>query len=155
MQFHEIKRKHSNRQSKRVGRGGKRGTTSGRGTKGQKARAGRKIRPEIRDTIKKIPKLRGRGIHQLKRYHPKPYLVNLSEIASRYKAGEVVNPATLFAKGLIRRRAGHLPEVKILNGKKHSKPGGENNLLTAITVKNCQVSATARRLIEGAGGSLS
>ena len=44
-----------------VGRGGKRGKTSGRGTKGQNARAGRKKRPEMRDFIKRIPKLRGRG----------------------------------------------------------------------------------------------
>jgi large subunit ribosomal protein L15 len=44
-----------------VARGGKRGKTAGRGTKGQKARAGHKIRPEIRDVIKRIPKMRGRG----------------------------------------------------------------------------------------------
>jgi large subunit ribosomal protein L15 len=42
-----------------VGRGGKRGKTSGRGGKGQTARAGHKIRPEIRDLIKKLPKRRG------------------------------------------------------------------------------------------------
>ena len=45
-----------------VGRGGKRGKTSGRGGKGQTARAGNKRRPELRDFIKRIPKLRGRGI---------------------------------------------------------------------------------------------
>ena len=42
-----------------VARGGKRGKTAGRGTKGQKARAGHKIRPEIRDVIMRLPKLRG------------------------------------------------------------------------------------------------
>ena len=49
------------RPSRRVGRGGKRGKTSGRGTKGQNARSGRKKRPEMRDIIKKLPKRRGYG----------------------------------------------------------------------------------------------
>lgn len=61
MQFHSLKRKTPNKKSAAVGRGGKRGKTSGRGTKGQNARAGRKKRPELRDFIKRIPKLRGRG----------------------------------------------------------------------------------------------
>ena len=43
----------------RVGRGGKRGTTSGRGQKGQGAHAGRRIRPAERDYIQRLPKLRG------------------------------------------------------------------------------------------------
>lgn len=66
MQFHELKRKTPNKKSAQVGRGGTRGKTAGRGTKGQNARAGRKKRPELRDTIKRIPKLRGRGIAGLK-----------------------------------------------------------------------------------------
>ena len=61
MQIHNIKRKTKNKKSVSVGRGGTRGKTSGRGTKGQNARAGHKKRPELRDIIKKIPKLRGRG----------------------------------------------------------------------------------------------
>lgn len=66
MQFHTIKRKTPNKKSKQVGRGGTRGKTAGRGTKGQNARSGRKKRPELRDTIKRIPKLRGRGKNFLK-----------------------------------------------------------------------------------------
>lgn len=61
MQFHSLKRKTPNKKSRQVGRGGTRGKTSGRGTKGQNARAGRKKRPELRDFIKRVPKLRGRG----------------------------------------------------------------------------------------------
>lgn len=57
--------------SVQVGRGGKRGKTSGKGTKGQNARAGRKKRPEIRDFIKRFPKLRGRGKNSLKSFQPK------------------------------------------------------------------------------------
>lgn len=66
MQFHSLKRKTPNKKSKQVGRGGTRGKTSGRGTKGQNARAGRKKRPELRDFIKRVPKLRGRGKSSLK-----------------------------------------------------------------------------------------
>jgi ribosomal protein L15 len=61
MQLHTLKRKTPNKRSKQVGRGGTRGKTAGRGTKGQNARAGRKKRPELRDVIKRVPKLRGRG----------------------------------------------------------------------------------------------
>lgn len=71
MQFHTLKRKTPNKKSRSVGRGGKRGKTSGRGTKGQNARAGRKKRPELRDFIKRIPKLRGRGKSSLKSRHGK------------------------------------------------------------------------------------
>ena len=59
MQIQDIKRRVSNRKKKYIGRGGRRGKTAGRGTKGQNARAGRKKRPEIRDIIKKLPKRRG------------------------------------------------------------------------------------------------
>ncbi len=65
MQFHSLKRKTPNKTSQQVGRGGKRGKTAGRGTKGQNARAGRKKRPELRDFIKRVQKLRGRGKHGL------------------------------------------------------------------------------------------
>ena len=59
MELHTLTRTKSNATSRRVGRGGKRGKTSGRGGKGQTARAGNKRRPELRDIIKKLPKNRG------------------------------------------------------------------------------------------------
>ena len=58
MQTNTLKPAHKHYSTPRVGRGGKRGKTSGRGTKGQNARAGHKKRPEMRDLIKKIPKQR-------------------------------------------------------------------------------------------------
>ena len=66
MQFHNLQSKTKRKKSRQVGRGGTRGKTAGRGTKGQNARAGRKKRPELRDIIKKLPKLRGRGVSSLK-----------------------------------------------------------------------------------------
>ncbi|HNW71501.1 MAG TPA: hypothetical protein PKZ36_02640 [Candidatus Paceibacterota bacterium] len=59
MQIHNIKRVHKNKKDRIVGRGGKHAKTSGRGGKGQTARAGNKRRPELRDIIKKLPKNRG------------------------------------------------------------------------------------------------
>ena len=66
MQFHTLRAKTKRKYARQVGRGGTRGKTAGRGTKGQNARAGRKKRPEWRDIIKRIPKLRGRGKSSLK-----------------------------------------------------------------------------------------
>jgi large subunit ribosomal protein L15 len=71
MQFHILKRKTPNKKHKTVGRGGTRGKTSGRGTKGQNARAGHKKRPELRDFIKRVPKLRGRGKNSNKSFQTK------------------------------------------------------------------------------------
>lgn len=59
MQIHDLKRTHKNKRDRLVGRGGKHAKTSGRGGKGQTARAGNKRRPELRDIIKKLPKNRG------------------------------------------------------------------------------------------------
>ena len=59
MQIHNLKRLHKNKKDRLVGRGGKHAKTSGRGGKGQTARAGNKRRPELRDIIKKLPKNRG------------------------------------------------------------------------------------------------
>jgi large subunit ribosomal protein L15 len=59
MQINELKRTHKNKKDRLIGRGGKHAKTSGRGGKGQTARAGNKRRPELRDIIKKLPKLRG------------------------------------------------------------------------------------------------
>lgn len=71
MQFHNLKSKTKRKRAKQVGRGGTRGKTAGRGTKGQNARAGHKKRPEMRDIIKRVPKLRGRGKSSLKSFRPK------------------------------------------------------------------------------------
>ena len=59
MQINNLKRAHPNKRDRIVGRGGKHAKTSGRGGKGQTARAGNKRRPELRDIIKKLPKNRG------------------------------------------------------------------------------------------------
>lgn len=96
MQFHTLKRKTANKKSRQKGRGGKRGKTAGRGTKGQNARAGRKKRPELRDFIKRVPKLRGRGKNSLKSRKTKlsgaALKEHLAQKKSRRSQGEVGKP---------------------------------------------------------------
>src|SRR6185436_17657646 len=101
----ELKRKNPNKKKKLVGRGGTRGKTSGRGTKGQNARAGHKKRPEIRDMIKKLPKLRG---YRFNSTVSKPMPVNVGAL-NIFEAGATVSPKDFLTADLIRRKGGKLP----------------------------------------------
>lgn len=88
MQFHNLQSKTKRKKSRQVGRGGTRGKTSGRGTKGQNARAGHKKRPEMRDIIKRVPKLRGRGKSSLKSFRPKAQGEKLKALLINKKTGK-------------------------------------------------------------------
>src|SRR3989339_474011 len=120
--LHTLKRM-TMRSKKRVGRGQSsgRGKTSGRGTKGQNARAGRKKRPEMRDIIKRLPKLRGRGKNSLKTRLLDAVVVKLSVIEEKFKVGEKINPQILIEKGIIKTKNGKTPIVKILADKEIKK----------------------------------
>ncbi len=148
MQTNSLKAKTERIRSVRVGRGGTRGKTSGRGTKGQNARAGHRKRPEMRDLIKKLPKLRGHGKNRSRtvRIDRLAYVpVNLSQLELAFVAGDTVTPATLYKKGLARARAGRVRPVKLL---------GTGTLTKALSVSGVASSATAKAAIEKAGGSL-
>lgn len=140
-----LKRTTKNKKAKTVGRGGTRGKTAGRGTKGQKSRAGHKLRPEIRDTIKKYPKLRGRGKNINRAFRATPAVVNLGVISNVFTKDTTITPATLLANGLIRRTKGVLPMVKIL---------ATGEITQAVTIYDCSVTDAARLKIEAAGGSI-
>ena len=92
MQKHNLKRLHKNKKTRTIGRAGGRGKTSGRGTKGQNARAGHKKRPEIRDFIKRVPKLRGRGKNLNTSIQTKAFAVNLGDLNKTFKDGDIINP---------------------------------------------------------------
>lgn len=145
MQSHSLKAKTKRKRSVQVGRGGKRGKTSGKGTKGQNARAGRKKRPEIRDFIKRFPKLRGRGVSPFKSFQPKPIVVNLAELDAAYKAGETVSLATLIEKGVIDVRNGKPSKVKIL---------GTGELTNKLSFEGVLVSESAKTKIEKSGSAI-
>lgn len=147
MQLNTLTPRTKNRKNPPVGRGGKRGKTSGRGGKGQTARAGHKIRPEVRDLIKKLPKRRGYGRNRSRGVRPRfaTAAINLAALEAAYKAGETVSPASLIAKGLVRRIGGRPPVVKIL---------GTGALTKALVVRGCIVSLSARAALTKAGATL-
>ncbi len=136
MQIHTLRPAHARRAEKRIGRGGKRGTYSGRGQKGQKARAGHNIRPGLRDVLIRTPKLRG--------YANKTVTAAYSVIKTdRLNAvtAERIDHAALVAAGVIRSK--ELP--KIVAGKP---------LTGAKTIIAIPCTAGAKVLIEKAGGKI-
>jgi len=174
MQLHQLKPKHKLKKKKRVGRGGKRGTYSGRGIKGQRSRAGRKFKPAIRGLIKRYPKLRGyRFKSKVKSQKSKIAILNLEILEKRFNSGEKITPEILLERKIIRRIKGRLPKVKILRRGRHpsttlpqkrapltkklitraTAKGGKEGLPSLI-IEGCQVSKSAKEEIEKAGGSI-
>ena len=148
MQTHQIKRNKPNKKKTTVGRGGKRGKTSGRGHKGQKARSGHKLRPEMRDIIKKLPKRRGYGKNRARTVNSsveKPTPINLPVLEEVFADGDAVTPATFVEKGILKKEKGRLPQVKIL---------GMGDITKKVNVSGCTVSESAKGKIEKAGGSV-
>jgi len=143
--MHTIKRNTLNKTKKTVGRGGTRGKTSGRGHKGQKQHGGHGIRPEIRDMIKKLPKLRGRGKNINKPVTPRSIVVNLNVLNEAYKPGETVSHTTLVEKGLLKGNQIAGKNIKIL---------GNGDLKKKLTVSGCLISKTAEEKITKAGGTI-
>ena len=134
--------------ARRIGRGGKRGKTSGKGHKGQKARAGNSMRPEMREIIKKLPKLRGHGKNRAKTVNAErvlPQVVNVGTLNELVENGAEINPKTLVAYGVVGKEKGRTPRIKIL---------GDGELEKKLTVSGCQVSKSAREKVEKAGGSI-
>lgn len=118
MQAHNLA-KSGNKKKKRIGRGGKRGSFSGRGIKGQKSRAGRRIRPQIRDIIKKIHKRRGYGKNRAKSVYAgkiRPEAVNIGDIARLFKDKDKITAKALIGAGLAETK-----KIKILGGGKTDK----------------------------------
>ncbi len=148
MQLHDLKASSARKESKRIGRGGKRGKTSGRGGKGQTARTGNSTRPEMRDFIKKLPKLRGHGVNRSRTVNGERVLavpVNLSKLETFFVDGETVTPKTLVAKKVINAVAKRAPIVKIL---------ATGEITKKLTIEGCQISKTATAKIEKAGGKV-
>jgi len=124
----------------RVGRGeGSKGKTSGRGTKGTKARY--QVRPGFEGggvrLVMRTPKLRGFKNPFRTEYQ----VVNLAALEELYPKGGEVTALDLAAKGAV--RSGHL--VKVL---------GDGDLTVKLAVKVDKVSASAEAKILAAGGSV-
>lgn len=145
MQTNQLRRNNPNTKRMIVARGGKRGKTAGRGGKGQSARAGNKRRSEWRDIIKRLPKLRGRGVNPQKSIVEKPVAINLSVLEIAFSAGDAVTPTILVEKGLVPTYSGKIPSVKIL---------GDGEITKALKLSGLSISGHAKEKIEKAGGSV-
>ena len=140
MQLHEIRPTHKSKKARRVGRGGKHGTYSGKGVKGQCSRSGRRYKPAIGELIKRYPKLRG---YKFKAWKVNPVVLNIEVLEKKFNANETVSPKTLLEKKLINMEKGKMPKVKIL---------GKGILTKPLTIENCLVSEQAKKGIEKVGG---
>lgn len=157
MNIHQLKPKTPRTFSKRVGRGGKKGTTSGKGTKGQTSRAGAGIKPGFRGGDNRLwqlfPKQRGASKkpgsnrpHRKHRYyqlrHDKAMVVNL-DVFNRFAEGQEVTTDMLISKGIL--RSGSNGPVKVL---------GNGTLKKKLSFQGFVFSASAKEKVAKAGGSI-
>lgn len=143
MQIHELQLD-PRKARKRIGRGGKRGTYSGRGNKGQKARSGAKIDPLFEggrsSLVERLKKVRG-----FKSPHPKKATVQIARLAAHFSDGDTLSLQTLLEKGLI-TKTGSVRGVKII---------GNDALDKKLTVDpSVELSAGALASLEKAGGKI-
>ncbi len=153
MDLSNLKPNTHRKQSKRVGRGGKRGTFSGKGSKGQKSRAGAGVKPGFRGGDNRIwqlfPKQRGASKrpggsrpHKKHRFfqvrHSKPEVINLDQL-NQFNDGQVLTPDALVQEGIISNSS----KVKIL---------GSGELRKKLELQGFEFSGSAKQKILKAGG---
>ncbi len=138
MQLHTLQPKHAltNKQP-RIGRGGKRGTSSGRGTKGQGAHGGRRIPSGLKEILGRLPKLRG---FKNKPKSDKPQIINLKQLNTI--DSKTINREVLFKNKLIS------------NPKKPVKVLGNGDVKKSLILEDLLVSKSVKIKIEKAGGAI-
>lgn len=127
MQLYQLRSQYNKKKKKRIARGGKRGTYSGRGIKGQKSRSGHKIKPQERDLIIRIPKHRG---FRNKSLREKSLIINIGELEKKLE----------FLKSLPKKT-----KIKILGRGEIKKP---------VEVNGWEISKSAKQKIEAVGGKI-
>ncbi len=142
MRLEDLQPYNSKKDRKRIGRGGKRGTYSGKGLKGQNSRAGTKFQPAIRYLIKRYPKLRGYRYHKTLN---EVAVVDLATLNKKFTDKNVINPQALVKAGLVAKYGGKVPKVKIL---------GSGDLTKALFISRCSCSKSAEQKIIKAGGTI-
>ncbi len=134
-------RKHKKRKRLGRGTGSGHGKTCGRGSKGQRSRAGWSRHPTFEGgqmpLVRRVPK---RGFHN--RFALSVAVVNVGELEARFQADDDVNPDTLKAKNLAK---GRFDLLKIL---------GDGQLTKKLKVSAHRFSKSAREKIEQAGGQV-
>jgi large subunit ribosomal protein L15 len=129
---------------RRVGRGqgSGLGTTAGKGNKGQQSRSGGKTYPGFEGgQMPLYRRLPHRGFTNTS-FKKVWQVLNLEQVDGKFAAGEVVDGASLLAKGLVKKSEGL---IKIL---------GDGNVTKALTFQVDKVSASAKAKIEKAGGTV-
>ena len=144
MKLHELSpAAGSTKERKRIGRGAGsgQGKTAGKGHKGQKARAGRGMRPGFEGgqmpLQRRVPK---RGFNNI--FRTEMAIVNVAALEANYEAGAVVTIDSLIEKGLVKKV---LDGVKVL---------GYGEITRALTVQANAISESAKQKIEAAGGKI-
>ncbi len=131
----------STKESKRIGRGhgSGNGKTAGKGHKGQKARAGRGMRPGFEGgqmpLQRRIPK---RGFNNI--FAEESVAINVAAL-NKFEDGTVVDAAALVEKGIIDKAGIY---IKVL---------GNGNVTKKLTVKLSAFSKSAMEKITKAGGN--
>lgn len=132
---------------KRIGRGGSRGGTSGKGHKGQKARTGKKIRVGFEGgqmpLFRRLPK---RGFTNVP-FKKDFIIVQLGRICDLFDEGTEVTKELLIEKGVLKRqrslKAKKMPFIKILADDKPVKK---------LIIHADAFSKTALKALEESGG---
>jgi len=144
MQIHDLKLKKKRKDKKTIGRGGKKGTYSGRGNKGQKARSGGNVDPLFeggRSTlVDHMKKKRG-----FKSLSVKKNIVTLADLNKFFKDGDIVSRESLVKFGLVKK-------AQAKNGFKILTTGELSKKL--VIEKGIFLSASAKEAIEKAGGKV-
>ncbi|MBP3329082.1 MAG: 50S ribosomal protein L15 [Clostridia bacterium] len=142
MKLHELSpAAGSTKERKRIGRGAGsgQGKTAGKGHKGQKARAGRGMRPGFEGgqmpLQRRVPK---RGFNNI--FRDVVVTVNVADLEARFDNGAVVDVAALKDAGLVKN---YFDSVKVL---------GNGELTKSLEVKVNAYSESAKQKIEAAGG---
>lgn len=143
MQLHSLKLKLKRKKKKIIGRGGKKGTYSGKGMKGQKARSGAHVKPLFeggRSTlIDHMKKKRG-----FKSLSAKAAIVQLADIDKNFKDGEEITAEALIKVGLVdKMEAGNGIKILGLSGQ-----GGKDIKKNFSFDKNISLSKSAAKAIK-------
>ncbi len=129
--------KGATKKRKDIGRGGKKGSYSGRGMKGQKARSGGKSGLKakgFKEVLRRIPKKR--GFTSLKK---KLAVVNLSDLELKFNSGDTADKNAMIKLGLLENKG----QFKVL---------AKGKITKKLTVIADAFSETAKKAIEEAGG---
>lgn len=144
MDLHRLETSTGSRKNrKRIGRGNGSGwgTTATRGTKGQKARSGGRVRRGFEGgqmpLYRRLPK-RGFTNYTDRNYTP----VNVGTLQDKFEDNETVTPESLFEKNIVKKLQ---DGIKIL---------GYGELNKVLNVKAHKFSKSAAEKIQNAGGTI-